>query len=98
MTFSASTYQNEYLAADATEVHAVVTVDASGEQAAATTADKAIVFLVDTSGSMNEPPTKIRAARQATATAISLLPDGTYFAVIEGSERADLAYPPPQSG
>ena len=98
MTFSASTYQNEYLAADATEVHAVVTVDATGEQAVAAGAEKAIVFLVDTSGSMNEPTSKIRAARQAAATAISLLPDGTLFAVIQGSEVAELAYPPAHFG
>lgn len=98
MTFSASTYQNEYLAADATEVHAVVTVDATGEQAVAAGAEKAIVFLVDTSGSMNEPSSKIRAARQAAATAISLLPDGTLFAVIQGTEVAELAYPPAHFG
>ena len=95
MTFSASTYQNEYLAADATEVHAVVTVDSSGEQAgAAAGTEKAIVFLIDTSGSMNQPASKIRAARQAAATAISLLPDATLFAVVQGTDEALLAYPP----
>ena len=36
MNFSASTYQNEFLPADATEVHAVVTVtSANGEGGAA---------------------------------------------------------------
>jgi hypothetical protein len=98
MTFSASTYQNVYLAADSTEVHAVVTVDATGEQMVAASAEKAIVFLVDTSGSMREPASKIRAARQAAATAISLLPDGTLFAVIQGTDIAELAYPPAHFG
>jgi hypothetical protein len=98
MSFSASTYQNEYLGADATEVHAVVTVDAAGEQAVAAGAEKAIVFLIDTSGSMNDPASKIRAARQAAATAISMLPDGTLFAVVQGTDLAEVAYPPPLSG
>ena len=98
MSFSASTYQNEYLGADATEVHAVVTVDATGEQAVTAGAEKAIVFLIDTSGSMNDPASKIRAARQAAATAISMLPDGTLFAVVQGTDLAEIAYPPPVSG
>lgn len=94
MTFSLSSYQNEYLAAGVTEVHAIVTVDSTGEQPVATAADKAIVLLIDTSGSMSQPGSKIRAARQAAATAVSLLPDGTLFAVVQGTEGATMAYPP----
>ena len=93
MTFSASVYQNESLPAGANEVHAVVTVVAAGEQARAATAEKAVVLLVDTSGSMGHPASKIRAARQAAATAVDLLPDGTWFAVIAGFHEAACVYP-----
>jgi hypothetical protein len=97
MNFSASTYQNEFLPADATEVHAVVTVTSSGGDGTAAPAavpDKAVVLIVDTSGSMGQPGTKIRAARSAIAASVEELPDGTWFAVISGSHEAMCVYPP----
>ncbi|MDP1805071.1 MAG: VWA domain-containing protein, partial [Acidimicrobiales bacterium] len=97
MNFSASTYQNEFLPADATEVHAVVTVASSGGDGTAVPAavpDKAVVLIVDTSGSMGQPNTKIRAARHALAASLEELPDGTWFAVISGSHEAMCVYPP----
>jgi len=93
VTFSASTYQNEFLASGAREVHAVVTVDASGEQPVAVATEKAVILIIDTSGSMAQPASKIRSARKAAATAIELIPDGTLFAVIAGTEVARCAYP-----
>ena len=63
-----------------------------------TTAEKAVVLIVDTSGSMSSPGSKIRAARRATATAVDLIPDGTWFAVIAGSHRAWCVYPPAPAG
>ena len=97
MNFSASTYQNEFLPADASEVHAVVTVTSSGGDGTAAPAaapDKAVVLIVDTSGSMGQPNTKIRAARHALAASLEELPDGTWFAVISGSHEAMCVYPP----
>ena len=98
MTFTAATYQNEHLASGATEVHAIVTVEAApsngAQQPVAAVTEKAIVLIIDTSGSMSQSGSKIRAARQAAATAISRLPDGTLFAVIQGGDFAELAYPP----
>ena len=97
MNFSASTYQNEFLPADTTEVHAVVTVTSSGGDgtaAPAATPEKAVVLIVDTSGSMGQPNTKIRAARHALAASLEELPDGTWFAVISGSHEAMCVYPP----
>jgi hypothetical protein len=97
MNFSASTYQNEFLPADAAEVHAVVTVTSSGGDGTAAptaTPDKAVVLIVDTSGSMGQPNTKIRAARHALAASLEELPDGTWFAVISGSHEAMCVYPP----
>ncbi|MEJ7844246.1 MAG: VWA domain-containing protein [Acidimicrobiales bacterium] len=93
MSFTASTYQNEYLPAGAEEVHAVVTVTADAATVAAAATAKAVVLAVDTSGSMGHPPTKIQAARKAVAAAVAEIPDGTLFAVIVGSHEAACAYP-----
>ncbi len=98
MTFSVTTYQNEYLPNGAGEAHAVVTVSAGADQTMASNADKAVVLLVDTSGSMSSPGSKIRAARRATATAVELIPDGTSFAIVAGSNRAWCVYPPHAPG
>ncbi|HVM08722.1 MAG TPA: VWA domain-containing protein [Acidimicrobiales bacterium] len=93
MSFTASAFQNEYLPAGAGEVHAIVTVSSSDDVSTTTTREKVVVFILDNSGSMSMPEAKIRAARQAVATAISLLPDGTFFAVIAGSHVAVGIYP-----
>jgi hypothetical protein len=49
--------------------------------------------MVDCSGSMDYPPTKMRNARDATAAAIDTLRDGTRFAVIGGTHVAEEVYP-----
>ncbi|WP_051203437.1 VWA domain-containing protein [Streptomyces thermolilacinus] len=51
------------------------------------------VLVVDCSGSMTWPQEKFRAARQAAAAAIRMLPPGTPFAVVQGTEAAVMAYP-----
>lgn len=91
--FTATVYQNEFLPEGATEVNAVVTVAANGAVAVAAP-EKAVVLIVDTSGSMDQPRTKILAARKAAATACRLMPDGTWFALIAGADGADCVYPP----
>jgi hypothetical protein len=53
------------------------------------------VVIIDTSGSMDGE--KIRAARQAAAAAIEQILDGTWFAVIAGTERAQKAFPYPNA-
>lgn len=95
MSFTISAYQNEYLPDGAGEVHAIVTMAAGTDiaAAAASGAEKVVVLIVDTSGSMTEPGSKIRSARKAAATAVELLPDGTFFAVIAGSDEAECVYP-----
>ena len=93
MSFTASAFQNEYLPAGSGEVHAIVTVAAAGDVSMASDREKVVVFILDNSGSMAMPEAKIRAARQAVATAISLLPDGTWFAVLAGSHVAFGVYP-----
>ncbi|MER6444790.1 hypothetical protein DEJ51_11250 [Streptomyces venezuelae] len=95
--FSVEVYQNEFLPEGGRDVHAIVTVTATGGAAAtrAPVADgtAAVVLMVDCSGSMEYPPEKMRGAREATAAAIDTLRDGTAFAVIAGTHVAKEVYP-----
>ncbi len=93
--FGMTVGQNKYLATVDDEMHAVLRVTAQGLDAAADggATEAAEVIAIDCSGSMGYPPTKISAARHATAAAIDALRDGVYFAVIEGTDIATVAYP-----
>src|SRR5258705_9165373 len=92
--FKAEVFQNEYLPTDSTVVDAVVTVTASGEGASAgSTPTTAQVIMIDCSGSMAQPATKMSEAKRATAAAIDSLPDGVAFAVVAGRNSALMAYP-----
>ncbi len=96
--FRADVFQNEYLPDGGDVVDAVVTVTASGGDgtvaAAAAGQERVEVIVIDCSGSMNEDGgAKIRAARQATMTAIDTLSDGTLFAVVAGVDGAYALYP-----
>lgn len=95
--FSVEVYQNEFLPEGGRDVHAIVTVSATGGAAAtrAPVADgtAAVVLMVDCSGSMEYPPEKMRGAREATAAAVDTLRDGTAFAVIAGTHVAKEVYP-----
>lgn len=92
-TFTVEAYQNEYLALGASEVNAIVTVTCDGAGAAAGHPEAAEIVIVDTSGSMGAPDRKIRAARQATEVAIDCIREGVAFAVISGTDRAEVVYP-----
>jgi hypothetical protein len=94
-TFTAETYQNEYLPEGTTEVNAIVTVTATGGggRAADGPVRAAEIVIVDTSGSMAVPKRKIRAAKQATCASIDCIRDGVAFAVIAGSDDARLVFP-----
>ncbi|HEX9766203.1 MAG TPA: VWA domain-containing protein [Nitriliruptorales bacterium] len=94
MSFTASIHQNPYLADGATDVHAIVSVTAGQDiQAAATATERCVVFMIDDSGSMADPMSKIHAARAALSTAIEVLPDGVRFAIVAGNHRASVVYP-----
>ncbi len=86
-------FENEYLAADASDVHAIVSITCSGAGTAGQSGAAAEVIIVDTSGSMSSPRTKIKSAREAAAAAIDEIVDGTWFAVISGDAGATLAFP-----
>jgi hypothetical protein len=92
--FAVEVYQNEYLSAGSTEVNAIVTVTSSGAPTGpATSGGAAEVIIVDCSGSMHVPRTKLSSAKQATAAAIDTLRDGVEFAVVAGTDEARLVYP-----
>ncbi|GGO81031.1 vWA domain-containing protein [Wenjunlia tyrosinilytica] len=104
-TFSVDVYQNEFLPEGGREVNAIVTVTSTGggtSGGAPLTAaaprdsgvtDAGVVIMVDCSGSMDYPPTKMRAAREATAAAIDTVRDGVAFAVVAGTHQAQEIYP-----
>ncbi|GAA4801078.1 VWA domain-containing protein [Streptomyces ziwulingensis] len=103
--FSVDVYQNEYLPEGGREVNGIVTVTATGggtvgsavaaphQYASGRGPSAAVAVMVDCSGSMDYPPTKMRNARDATAAAIDTLRDGTHFCVIGGTHVAKEVYP-----
>ncbi|UFQ15718.1 MULTISPECIES: vWA domain-containing protein [Streptomyces] len=103
--FSVDVYQNEFLPEGGREVHAIATVTSTGGgtigsavsaphlYSAGQGPDAAVAVMVDCSGSMDYPPTKMRGARDATAAAIDALRDGVRFAVIGGTHVAKEVYP-----
>jgi hypothetical protein len=94
--FTLTIDQNKYLPEGGREVHAIVTVEASGVPAAdaVRSTSAAEVIIIDTSGSMDYPRTKMSAAIRAAQTAVDSLRDGVHFAVVSGSARARMVYPP----
>ncbi|EPH41865.1 VWA domain-containing protein [Streptomyces aurantiacus] len=103
--FTVDVYQNEYLPEGGREVNAIATVTSTGGgtigsavgaphlYSAGEGPDAAVAIMVDCSGSMDYPPTKMRGARDATAAAIDALRDGVHFAVIGGTHVASEVYP-----
>jgi hypothetical protein len=97
--FTVDVDHNPYLPAGGRDVSAIVTVTASGEPGggAAPPPDaggSAEVIMIDCSGSMDSPRTKMIEARAATSAAIDVLHDGVWFAVIQGTSLARHVYPP----
>jgi len=98
--FTAEVFQNEFLAENGTDVHAIVSVHCTGAGVAGQTGsgDAAEILILDSSGSMANPPSKITAVRSAAIVALDEIVDGTMFAVIAGTDTAHLVYPPFQGG
>ena len=93
-SFSADVYQNEYLPIDGAEVNAIVTVTAAQSAAVQPTPPAAAeIVIIDVSGSMSNPRTKLLAAQQATAAALDCIRDDVAFAVIAGAQQAFPIYP-----
>jgi VWA domain-containing protein len=96
--FTAAVYQNEFLPDGGTDVNAIVTITCAGAGTAGQTGGGSAgeIIIVDTSGSMG--PATMAAAKQAAQAALAEIVDGTWFAVVAGSDRAMLAYPRVSSG
>src|SRR5690606_15044187 len=83
--FAMDVCQNAYLPEGGSEVNAIVTVTATGggtigsavsaphHYAPGEGPSAAVVLMVDCSGSMDYPPTKMRNARDATAAAVDAI-------------------------
>lgn len=93
--------QDPYLSSRHTEMHAVLRVTAGRPGRARSPADApagapatlAEVLIIDCSGSMSVPSTKISAAKYAARVAVDVLPDGALFAIVRGDHRAAMVYP-----
>jgi hypothetical protein len=95
--FTVDIDHNPYLPAGGRDVSAVVTVTAEASDdtppepgAAGASAE---IIIVDRSISMGLPRSKIVQARAATAAAVDVIRDGTWFAIIAGAGAAQLVYP-----
>jgi len=93
----AEIFQNEYLPEGATVVDAVITITAgagsgTGVRAGAPAAE---VIMIDCSGSMSGE--RLVEARKAAAVAIDTLRDGVAFAVVAGTDWAQMVYPDHQA-
>src|SRR5215471_4177421 len=93
--FTLDVDQNEYLAEGARDINAIVTVTMAGTvaEAPAGEADAAEIIIVDCSGSMGSPRSKINEARAATSAAVDVVRDGVAFAVIAGTGKATAIFP-----
>jgi hypothetical protein len=101
--FTAETFQNQYLAAGADMVDAVVTVTAAGTEGETPAASEAAagasgpgsrieVVVIDTSGSMGAGR-KLPAAKEAARAALEVIEDGVAFAIVAGSHMAWQVWP-----
>ncbi|OPF73925.1 VWA domain-containing protein [Streptomyces antioxidans] len=67
--------------------------DAPGASGRGCSPRAAVVIMVDCSGSMDYPATKMRHARDATAAAIDTVRDGVAFSVVAGTHKAVEVFP-----
>jgi hypothetical protein len=95
--FTVDVDQNQFLPEGGRTVSAVVTVTSADDMALPAGGPSggaaAEIIIVDCSGSMDVPQSKIMSARAATAAAIDVLRDGTAFAVVAGTSTAWPVFP-----
>jgi von Willebrand factor type A C-terminal domain/von Willebrand factor type A domain len=89
--FTAQVFQNEYLPAGSSEVHAIMTVTAAEEVTASASQGRLFGIICDCSGSMEGQ--KIIAARNAIVKLIQLLPADYGFFIIAGEAVARVVAP-----
>jgi hypothetical protein len=91
--FTVDVDQNQYLPEDGRIVDAVVTVTSGATPTPTASTAAAEIIIVDCSGSMDVPQTKIGSARAAVAAAIDVIRDGTAFAIVAGTSQAWPVFP-----
>jgi von Willebrand factor type A C-terminal domain/von Willebrand factor type A domain len=98
--FTVEISQNEYLPEGGDDINAIVTVTSptvtsgdGGLAGPAADSGSAEIIIIDCSGSMRSPQTKIAEARAATAAAVDVIRDGVAFAVVAGTDKAQPVYP-----
>lgn len=91
--FTLEAFHETHLPEGGREVDAIVAVTAADTAAAGATTESAVVVMIDCSGSMGDPSTKIAAARRATRAALDALPDGVLVAVVAGRHDARMVFP-----
>src|SRR5215472_9390904 len=86
---------NEYLADGARDINAILTVTMAGTtpESPAEETDTAEIIIIDCSGSMGSPWSKIAEARAACSAAVDVIRDGVAFAVIAGTHEAAACFP-----
>jgi len=96
--FTVDVDQNQYLPEGGREVSAIATVTSAADAAGLAgpgpePEGSAEIIIIDCSGSMEHPRTKIAEARAATAAAVDVVRDGVLFSVIAGTNLAWPAFP-----
>ncbi|TAG93374.1 MAG: VWA domain-containing protein [Oscillatoriales cyanobacterium] len=96
--FNAEVFQNQYLPQGTREVHAIMTVTASGdgiETAVQPSSGRMFGIICDVSGSMQND--KIQAAKAAIAKLVQMLPQDAYFFIVVGNDQGYLLCPAAQA-
>jgi len=93
--FTLEVDHNEYLAEGARDINAVLTVTMAGTvpESPAGETDTAEIIIIDCSGSMGSPGSKIAEARAACSAAVDVIRDGVAFAMIAGTHKAAAFFP-----
>jgi len=93
--FTVDIDHNEYLAEGARDINAILTVTMAGTalESPAGETDAAEIIIIDCSGSMGSPGSKIAEARAACSAAVDVIRDGVAFAVIAGTHEAAACFP-----
>ena len=92
--FAIGVDQNPYLPTGGRDVSAIVTVtaDQAGDEPGPA-GDSAEIIIIDRSISMGMPISKVVQACAATAAAVDVIRNGTWFAIIGGARNAQRVYP-----
>ncbi len=96
--FQAEVFQNSYLPAGSSEVHAIMTVSTLGAAvgaAPASSGERLFGIICDTSGSMDGA--KIQAAKKAIIQLVEMLPADVSFFIVGGASKAQVIVPVTQA-